>query len=109
MLAGIAAARTAPPAKAVEHWAVSERFQGIERAGLVVVNSRDQSERASAEQLVADVHRLRKDDAVFNDIIGWRGHRLPITAVVANIVDPRDAGRKKALGRVRRTIRQHSN
>lgn len=36
MLAGIAAARTAPPAKAGERWAVSERFEGIERAGLVV-------------------------------------------------------------------------
>jgi hypothetical protein len=106
MLAGIAAARTAPPAKAVEHWAVSERFQGIERAGLVVVNIRDQSERASAEQLVADVHRLRKDEALSNDTIGWRGHRRPITAVVANLADPGDAGRKKAVGRVRRTIRQ---
>jgi hypothetical protein len=106
MLAGIAAARKAPPARAVEHWAVSERFQGIERAGLVVVNIRDQSERASAEQLVADVHRLRKDDALFDDIVGWRGHRLPITAVVANLVDPGDAGRKKGVGRVRRTIRQ---
>jgi hypothetical protein len=85
---------------------VSERFQGIERAGLVVVNIRDQSERASAEQLVADVHRLRKDEALSNDTIGWRGHRRPITAVVANLADPGDAGRKKAVGRVRRTIRQ---
>jgi hypothetical protein len=109
MLAAIAAARTARPAKAVEHWAVSERFQCIERAGLVVVNIRDQCERASAEQLVADVHRLRKDDALFNDLVGWRGHRVPITAVVANIAHAHDAGRKKALGRVRRTIRQHSN
>ncbi len=109
MLAGITAARTAPPAEAVDHWAVSERFQGIERAGLVVVNIRDQRERASAEQLVADVHRLRKDDALFNDIVGWRGHRLPITAVVADIVNPSDAGRRKALRRVRRTLRQHSN
>jgi hypothetical protein len=106
MLAGVAAARMAPPAKAVEHWAVSDRFQGIERAGLVVVNIRDQSERASAEQLVADVHWLRKDDALFNDMIGWRGRRRPITAVVANLADPGDAGRKKAVGRVRRTIRQ---
>jgi hypothetical protein len=106
MLAGVAAARMAPPAKAVEHWAVSDRFQGIERAGLVVVNIRDQSKRASAEQLVADVHWLRKDDALFNDMIGWRGRRRPITAVVANLADPGDAGRKKAVGRVRRTIRQ---
>ncbi len=106
MLAGIAAAHTAPPARAVEHWAVLERFQGIERAGLVVVNIRDQSARASAEHLVADVHRLRKDDALFNDIIGSHGNRLPYIAVVANLADQGDAGRKKALGRVRRAIRQ---
>ena len=67
---------------------------------------RTQSERPSAEQLVADVHWLRKDCALFNDIIGWRGHRRPITAVVANLGDPSDAGRNKALGRVGRTIRQ---
>jgi len=59
LLAGITAARTAPPAKAGEQWAVSERFEGIERAALVVVNIRHQSERASAERLVADVHRPR--------------------------------------------------
>ena len=95
MLAGIAGARKAPPLKPMEHRAVSERIKGIERAGLLVVNIRDQSERASAEQLVAFVHRHRKDNAVFNDIVGWRGYRLPITAVVANIVDPRDAGRRR--------------
>jgi len=79
--------------------------QGIQVAGLVVVNVRDPSERPPAEQLLVDLARLRNDDALFNDILGWRGHRTPITAVVANISDPRDAGRKKAIARVRRTIR----
>ncbi len=74
-------------------------------AGLVVVNLRDPAERPAAEQLLVDLARLRKDDALFNDIVGWRGYRLPITAVVANLADPRDAGRKKAVARVRRTIR----
>jgi hypothetical protein len=108
MLAGITAARKAPPPKPVEHWAVSDRFTGIERAGLVVANIRDQAERVLAEQLVADVRRLRKDEALFKDILSWRGYRTPITAVVANLVDPSDTGRNKALGRVRRTIRQRS-
>ncbi len=105
MLAGIAAIRTSPPPQPVEYWAVSERFRGIERAGPIVVNMRDQTERVAAELLVADVQRLRKDDALFRDILGWRGHRIPITAVVANIADPSDTGRKKALIRVRRTLR----
>jgi len=79
MLAGIAAARQAPPPKPVEHWAVSERFRGLEGAGLVVVNLRDESERVPAAQLVDDVYRLRKDDALFKDILSWRGYRIPIT------------------------------
>jgi len=54
--------------------------------------------------LLVDLARLRKDDAPFNDILGTRGYRTPITTVVANMADPRDAGRKKAVARVRRTI-----
>jgi hypothetical protein len=108
MLAGIAAIRTPPPPQPIEHWAVSERFRGIEHAGLVVVNIRDETERVAAELLIADVQRLRKDDALFRDILGWRGHRTPITAVVANIADPSESGRKKALRRVRRTPRMPS-
>jgi hypothetical protein len=107
MLAGIAAIRTPPPPQPIEYWAVSERFRGIEHAGLVVVNIRDETERVAAELLIADVQR-RKDDALFRDILGWRGHRTPITAVVANIADPSESGRKKALRRVRRTPRMPS-
>ena len=105
MLAGIAQVRGGSPPGPVECWAVSERFQGIQVARLVVVNVRDPAERPAAEQLLVDLARLRNDDALFNDILHWRGHRTPITAVVANISDPRDAGRKKAIARVRRTIR----
>jgi hypothetical protein len=108
MLAGIAQVRGGPPPGRVEHWAASERFQGIQRAGLVVVNVRDPAERPAAEQLLVDLARLRKHDALFKDILGGHGNRLPITAVVANMADPRDAGRKKASARVRRTIRSHA-
>ena len=89
--------RTSPPPKPADRWAVSERFRGIERAGLVVVNIRDEADRAEAQQVVDDVHRLRRDDVLFKDILGWRGHRLPVTALVANLADPRDAGRRKAV------------
>jgi hypothetical protein len=105
MLAGIAQVRNGPPPRPVEHWAVSDRFQGIQCAGLVVVNVRDAAERQAAEQLLVDLARLRKDGALFNDILGTRGHRTPIMAVVADVADSRDAGRKKAIARVRRTIR----
>jgi hypothetical protein len=66
---------------------------------------RDETDRVAAELLVADVQRLRKDDALFRNILGWRGHRTPITAVGANIPDPSHNGWRKALTRVRRTLR----
>jgi len=55
--------RASPPPRPVDYWAVSERFQGIERAGLVVVNLRDPAERPAAERLLVDMARLRKDAA----------------------------------------------
>jgi len=78
---------------------------GIERAQLAVVNARDDRERERGERLVSDVHRLRKDAAVFDDMLGYRGSKIPVTAVVANVADRSDAGTKKALARVRRAIR----
>ncbi len=105
MLAGIEAVRRAPPPKPVEHWAVADRYAGIERAGLVVVNVRDERERDSAELLVSEVARLRKDEELFRDILARRGHRIAITAVVANVVDRRDPGLRKALACVRRAVR----
>ena len=72
-------------------------------------NVRRATEREAAERLVADVVRLREDGALFKDIIGLRGSRTPITAVVANLADPDDPGRKKALARVRRALRSSSS
>ncbi len=57
MLAGIAQVRSGPPPRPVEHWAVSARFQGIQRAGLVVVNVRDPAKRPAAEQLLVDAEQ----------------------------------------------------
>ena len=105
LLAGIAAVRKASPPKPLWHWGISDRYSGIEHAQLVVVNVRNESERRAGEQLVADVVRLRKEDQLFNDILGFRGSRTPITAVVANLVQSEDAGRKKALARARRVFR----
>lgn len=52
---------------------------------------------------------MRKEPALFDDILGRRGTKIPITAVVANLRDPKDAGLKKALARVGRAVRRHNN
>ena len=73
----------------------------------MVVNIRAEAERPRAEELVADVGRLRKEPALFEDILGTRGTRIPVTAVVANLTDPEDRGRRKAVARVRRALDRH--
>ena len=104
LLNGIASFRAAPAPPAGERWAVAERFAGIENAGVVVVAVQERGEREQAEQLAADALRLRRDPALFNDILGWRGHRTPITAAAADLTDPRDPGRRKAVARIRRSL-----
>jgi hypothetical protein len=89
-----------------QKWAVAEGYEGIERAQMVVVNVRGEEERAGAQRLLEDLVRLRKDAAVFDDVLGWRGHRIPITAVAADLSDPTDAGLKKALLRIGRALRR---
>jgi hypothetical protein len=103
-LAGLAELRSRPTARHRMRWAVADSYRGIERAQLVVVNIRDDAERSLGETLLADVGRLRKDDAVFADVMGPRGSRVPITAVVADLAQPTDPGTKKALARILRIV-----
>lgn len=108
LLAGVDRARTAPPPSQTEHWAINEGYEGIEHAQLVVVNVRDHAQRERAPELLADLTRLRMDKQVFDDVLGWRGRRVPITAVVADLSDARDPGTRKAVARVKRTVRNAS-
>lgn len=105
ILAALNELAKAPSAKPVEHWAVTQRYAGIESAGLVVVNVRTQAERDAGDRLLVELARIRGDEVVLKDVLSFRGHRVPITAVVADLADPADAGRKKAVARVRRAIK----
>ena len=105
----IAEPAIASPRGSEKHWSVADAYAGIEHAGLVVVNSRHSGNRRAAEALVADVVRLRKDKELAADILGTRGNRIPVTAVVADLTDPNDPGRKKAIARTRRAIRSRSS
>jgi hypothetical protein len=97
------------PRRSEKRWSVADAYAGIEHAGLVVVNSRHGGNRRAADALVADVVRLRKDKELAADILGTRGNRIPVTAVVADLADPNDPGRKKAIARTRRAIRSRSS
>jgi hypothetical protein len=100
--------RVSPPRPA-EHWSVADGYAGIEHAQLVVVNARGAGDRRTGERLVAELVRLRKDKELSTDILGAKGSRIPITAVVADLADPDDPRRNKALTRTRRAIRARSS
>lgn len=101
-------ARHSPASPPTKRWAVSERYAGIDRAQLAIVNVRDEDERRRADVMLSDLAKLRQDKALFSDVIGYRGNRIPITAVAANLADPADPGVKKAIAKVRRVVQSSS-
>jgi hypothetical protein len=70
------------------------------------VNVRTRSQREGAEPLLTEIARLRKDEEIYGDVIGLGGNKLPITAVLADLADPKDAGLKKAVARVKRATKR---
>jgi hypothetical protein len=106
MKAELTKVRRAPPPPPTRHWTLANGYAGIERAQLVVVNVRTRSQREGAEPLLTEIARLRKDEEIYGDVIGLGGNKLPITAVLADLADPKDAGLKKAVARVKRATKR---
>jgi hypothetical protein len=86
------------------HWELAPTHQGLERAGLVVVNVRARDDRAAAERMLDEIARIRSDDAVRTAVLGRFAHRTKVTAVVADLSDKGDSGTKKALARIKRAL-----
>ena len=88
------------------HWELLPTHHGLERAGLVVLNVRERDDRAAAERMLDEIARIRSDDGVRTAVLGRFAHRTKVTAVVADLSDPKDAGTKKALTRIKRALAQ---
>jgi hypothetical protein len=54
--------------------------------------------------MLGEVARIRSDDDVRTSVLGRFAHRTKVTAVVADLSDPKDAGTKKALARIKRAL-----
>ena len=80
--------------------------RGLERAGLVVVNVRARGDRDAAERMLDEIARIRSDDDVRTAVLGRFAHCTKVTAVVADLSNPKDAGTKKALTRIKRALAQ---
>ncbi len=91
-----------------KRWALSERYRGLERAQIVVINLRPEDDPQRAQDLCAEIARLRKDRPVFDDVIGLLGSRVPITTAVANLGEPPDVGLRKCFAKIKRTLRSVS-
>ena len=89
-----------------EAWTLAQGYEGIELAQLVVANLRSDDDRAAAPSLLAEVAQLRSDKGIFADVIGIGGKRVPVTAIATDLAGPVDAGWKKVVARVKRTMKQ---
>jgi hypothetical protein len=100
--------RQLPESPPTKRWTVSERYAGIELAQLAIVNVRDDDERRRADVLLSDLVELRQDKELFSDVLGYRGNRIPITAIATNLAEAADPGMKKAIAKVRRVVQSRS-
>jgi hypothetical protein len=73
LLAKLGQPQGLPASLPAKRWTGSERYAGIERAQLAIVNILDEDERPTADELVSDVVKLRHDREIFSDVIGYRG------------------------------------
>jgi hypothetical protein len=104
-LADLGNAPPSSPTRPVERWRLARGYEGIVHAGMVVVNVRTAAERERGKRMLDEIPRMRKDEAIFRDLFDYRGSRVPITAVMADLSDPKDTGWRKALARLMRTLR----
>jgi hypothetical protein len=87
-------------------WTLAPTHRGLERAGLVVLNVRAQDAHEAAERMLPEIARLRTDDEIRIAVLGRFAHRMPVTAVVADLANAKDPGTRKAIARAKRTIVQ---
>ena len=71
----------------------------------MAIPARTAGERERGKRMLNEIPRMRKDKAIFRDLFDYRGSRVPITAVMADLFNPKDTGWRKALARFMRTLR----
>jgi hypothetical protein len=106
--AAIALAERAAPPGTTTSWSLAKTHEGIERAGLVIVNVREDRERLEAERMLIEIARIRASEEVRTAVLGRLAHRTPVTALIANLAEPKDPGTKKALARIKRVFARKS-
>lgn len=68
----------------------------------MAIPARTAAERERGKRMLNEIPRMRKDKAIFRDLFDYRGSRVPITAVMADLFNPKDTGWRKALAHRKR-------
>lgn len=90
----------------VEGWVLNEELAGLAEARAVVINVRNEGERAEAERMASEIRRIWKDPEVARDLYLPGALRRPPSITAANLADPRDEGSRKAVARIKRAFRR---
>jgi hypothetical protein len=85
-------------------WELAPTHRGLERAELVIINVRKGEDRTAVDRMLGEVARIRSDEEVRTSVLGRFGHRRKITALAADLSDPKETGTKKALARIKRAL-----
>ena len=83
-------------------WRFTDGYGDLALAQVIVFNVQRPEDRERAEARVAEVQRIRKDDELFDDLIGWRGDRRPVTV---RTVDLKEESGSQMTGLLRRIQR----
>ncbi len=92
----------APPPLPKEYWTVPKGYDGIQHADLVIVNLRDESQRAGAEQVANDIRRIHSDPAMIRDLLEGAAPREEAVVVAGNLAREGDVA--VAAGAVMRAM-----
>lgn len=85
-----------------EVWELHNYYVDLPRAQVVVINVAGTAQRQAAERFANRLRRVFADEEVARDVLGHAGTRRPPSIYIADLADPRDAGTKKTLARIKR-------
>lgn len=90
-------------------WTLHSDHKKIGRAGLIIINIRNEDERADAERTRQQIEKLRTSQEISRDIFNYQDERRRVTILIANLDNARDPELKKVFARIKRVVRNNSS
>ena len=87
-----------------KRWVALPDHDGVVYGDVYVINVHHESERPAAEELAAEIRRVRADGRILRSFDGAPHESRRISVFISNLNDPRDAELKKAIARIKRGL-----